>query len=121
MPQYTAASLVLENQHLAGPDSVNSLPTSGGKEDHNANSMTAARNAYQVVKNATHVIGVELYSASRALDIRKNQISDAKIGDGVYLAFKQIREQIPYQAGDAWWAPEIEEVKNMIWDGKFKL
>jgi histidine ammonia-lyase len=28
MPQYTAASLVLENQGLAAPDSVHSLPTS---------------------------------------------------------------------------------------------
>ena len=40
MPHYTAVSLVLENQHLAAPDSIHSLPTSGGKEDHNANSMT---------------------------------------------------------------------------------
>jgi histidine ammonia-lyase len=30
MPQYTAASLVLENQTLAGPDSVHSLPRSFG-------------------------------------------------------------------------------------------
>ena len=121
MPQYTAASLVLENQHLAGPDSVNSLPTSGGKEDHNANSMTASRNAYQVIKNATHVIGIELYAAARALDLRKNQIPDATFGNGVALAFKQIREEIPYQAGDAWWAPEIERLKNMIWNSKFKI
>ncbi len=43
MPQYTAASLVLENQTLATPDSVHSLPTSAEQEDHNANAMTAAR------------------------------------------------------------------------------
>ncbi len=121
MPQYTAASLVLENQHLAGPDSVNSLPTSGGKEDHNANSMTAARNAYQVIKNATHVVGIEIYSAARALDIRIKQIPNAIMGEGVASAHRQIREKIPYQAGDCWWAPEIEVVKNMIWNSKFKL
>ncbi|MEX1247645.1 MAG: aromatic amino acid lyase, partial [Anaerolineales bacterium] len=46
--QYVAASLVLENQTLASPDSVRSLPTSAGKEDHNANAMTAARHAWQV-------------------------------------------------------------------------
>jgi histidine ammonia-lyase len=37
MPQYTAASLVLENQTLAHPDSVHSLPTIWcEQEDHNA-------------------------------------------------------------------------------------
>ena len=43
------------------------------------------------------------------------------MGDGVALAHKQLREEIPYQAGDAWWAPEIEVVKNMIWNSKFKI
>lgn len=121
MPQYTAASLVLENQHLAGPDSVNSLPTSGGKEDHNANSMTAARNAYQVIKNCTHIIGIEIYTATRALDLRLMQKPDAIMGQGVATAHKQIRSILPYQAGDSWWGPEIELVKDMIWKGKFAI
>ncbi|HLB48552.1 MAG TPA: aromatic amino acid lyase, partial [Anaerolineales bacterium] len=47
MPHYTAVSLALENQTLAHPDSVHSLPTSAGQEDHNANSLTAARHARQ--------------------------------------------------------------------------
>jgi histidine ammonia-lyase len=42
MLQYTAASLALENQGLASPDSVRSLPTSAGQEDHNANATSAA-------------------------------------------------------------------------------
>ncbi|HEX9013459.1 MAG TPA: histidine ammonia-lyase, partial [Anaerolineaceae bacterium] len=70
MPQYTAASLVLENRTLAAPDSVNSLPTSAGQEDHNANSMTAARHAAQVIDNATHVLAVECFADCRAITIR---------------------------------------------------
>ena len=73
MPQYTAASLVLENQTLATPDSVHSLPTSGDQEDHNANAMTAARHARQIVDNVAQVIAIELYTAARALDLRLRQ------------------------------------------------
>ena len=118
MPQYTAASLVLENQHMSTPDSINSLPTSGGKEDHNANSLTAARHAYQVAQNTAHVLAVEMYSAARGLDIRLKANPDFKMGRGVLAAYQTIRETIPYIPGDAWWAPEIEKVKQLILEGK---
>lgn len=118
MPQYTAASLVLENQTLASPDSVYSLPTSAEQEDHNANSMTAARHARDVVENVTHVLAIELYCAARALDLRLRQMPGARLGAGVAAAHKLIREHVPYQPGDAWWAPEIEKVKQLIKSGE---
>jgi histidine ammonia-lyase len=121
MPQYTAASLVLENQTLAHPDSVHSLPTSAEQEDHNANSMTAARHARQVLENATHVLAIELYTAARALDLRLRQFPEAKLGVKTAEAFRRLREQVPYTAGDAWWGPEIEHVRQMVAAGTFRL
>ncbi len=66
MPHYTAASLVLENQTLATPDAIRSLPTRS--EDHNANAMTAARHAYEIVENLRQIISIELFTALRALE-----------------------------------------------------
>ncbi len=114
MPQYTAASLVLENKSLANPDSLHSLPTSALQEDHNANAMTAARHIREIVANTAHVLAIECYSAVRALDLRLRQFPAAKLGEGTGKAFTKIREKVPYQAGDAWWAPEIEHVKALI-------
>jgi histidine ammonia-lyase len=114
MPQYTAASLVLENQTLASPDSVHSLPTSAEQEDHNANSMTAARHARQILENTRHVVTVELYSAARALDLRKRESPDSQMGEGTKQMYQRIRNVVPYQAGDAWWGPEIQRVKDLI-------
>lgn len=116
MPQYTAASLVLENRSLASPDSTNSLPTSAEQEDHNANSMTAARHTQQIVKNTTHVVAIELYTAARALDIRLRERPHASLGKGTQAAYECIRSKIPYQPGDAWWGPEIETLREMIED-----
>jgi len=114
MPQYTAASLVLENQTLAHPDSVHSLPTSGEQEDHNANAMTAARHARQILHNAQHCLAIELYTAARALDLRLRQQPEARMGIGTRQAYDTLRAAVPYQAGDALWGPEIEIVTGLI-------
>jgi len=114
MPQYTAASLVLENQALAHPDSVHSLPTSAEQEDHNANSMTAARHVRWVLDNTRHVLAIELYCAARALDLRLRQMPAARLGPGASRAHAIIRQQVAYQPGDAWWGPEIEAVRGLL-------
>lgn len=121
MPQYTAASLVLENQTLATPDSVHSLPTSAEQEDHNANSMTAARHAREVVLNTAHVLAIELYTAARALDLRLRQDPDVALGQGTGKAYQKIREVVAYQPGDAWWGPEIEKVRCLILNNKLEF
>lgn len=118
MPQYTAASLVLENQTLASPDSIFSLPTSAEQEDHNANSMTAARHASQVFSNSAHVLAIELYCAARALDLRLREMPDAHMGSGVAAGHSFIRRNVPYRAGDAWWGPEIEKVHQLLISGE---
>lgn len=116
MPQYTAASLVLENQTLSTPDSVHSLPTSGEQEDHNANSMTAARHARSVLANTVHVLAIEMYTAVRALELRLRAQPELRPGIWTGKIFWLIRQRVPYQAGDAWWGPEIETVKQLIID-----
>ncbi len=117
MPQYTAAALVLENQTLATPDSIRSLPTSSDQEDINANSMTAARHARQVVENTCRVLAIEAFTAARALDLRKKQTPGAHPGLGVQAVYDLIRKVVPYHAGDTWWTPEIDRVHALITSG----
>lgn len=119
MPQYTAASLVLENQTLATPDSVHSLPTSGEQEDHNANAMTAARHAAMIIGNVKHILAVELYTASRAVHIRLREMPGSTLGAGTEKIYRLLQEAAPYQPGDALWGPEIVRVRKTIvenWD-----
>jgi histidine ammonia-lyase len=118
MPQYTAASLVLENQTLATPDSVHSLPTSSEQEDHNANAMTAARHAAMIVENVTHILGIEFYAAARAMDLRM-KIQDGRMAENNQKTYRKIRKIIPYTPGDTLWGPEINKVTQMIKDRVF--
>src|SRR5208283_2118207 len=50
--QVVAASLLNESKVLAHPASVDSLPTSGGQEDHVSMGMTAATKLRGIVENA---------------------------------------------------------------------
>lgn len=113
MPHYTAVSLVLENQTLATPDSIRSLPTSAGQEDHNANAMTAARHAYEVVENLRQIISIELYTAVRAIDIR-SKFKTARLGEGTGKIYAQIKEVIRYFPEDTLWDREICSVNEML-------
>lgn len=119
MTQYTAASLILENQALASPDSVYSLPTSAEKEDHNANAMTAARHGRQIIQNTAHVLAIELYCAARALTLRQRDEPGKVMGKGVEKAYLKLRDSVPYTPGDALWNPEIDTIHEMVASGAF--
>jgi histidine ammonia-lyase len=68
--QYTAAALVAENRRLAGPASVDSLPTSGMQEDHVSMGWSAAVKLRRVLGNLRSVLAVELLAAVRGLQLR---------------------------------------------------
>jgi histidine ammonia-lyase len=69
MPQVTAAALVSENKVLSHPASVDSITTSGNKEDYVSMGMTAALKLRRVVENARNVLAIEAMAAAQALDL----------------------------------------------------
>ena len=114
MLQYTAASLVLENQSLATPDAVYSLPTSANQEDHNANSMNAARHARSLLDNVHHILATEFYAASQALSQRLRENPNAKLGEGTEYNYNLIRKVVPYEPDDTYWVPGIDKIKELM-------
>src|SRR5688572_6774806 len=69
MAQVTAAALTSELKTLAHPASVDTIPTSGNKEDHVSMSMAAGLKAARTAELATRVLAVELLCASQAIDL----------------------------------------------------
>jgi histidine ammonia-lyase len=119
MLQYTAASLCLENQSLAAPDSVRSLPTSAGQEDHNANATTAARHLADLIANLRHILAIELLINAQALDLRLESLPQARPGSGVAAAHALIRGVVPFRTEDHPLSPDIESVSALIDRGAF--
>ena len=68
MPQVVAAALASENKVLAHPASVDSITTSGNKEDYVSMGMAAALKLKKVVSNTVYVLAIEACAAAQALD-----------------------------------------------------
>jgi histidine ammonia-lyase len=69
MPQVTAAALVSENKVLSHPASVDSITTSGNKEDYVSMGMTAALKLRRIVENTCYVLAIEGMAAAQAIDL----------------------------------------------------
>ena len=71
IPQYVAASLVSQNKQLCTPSSVDSIPSSNGQEDHVSMGANAGLKAARVVENIYNILGIELLTASQAMEFRR--------------------------------------------------
>lgn len=118
MLQYTAASLTLENQALATPDTLHSIPTSAGQEDFNPNSTTAARHLTEMIENLWKIVAIELIVAAQALDLRFKSMPKAKPGVGTNAAYKYIRTHVPFREVDSPYAEDIEAVSRILSTGE---
>ncbi len=110
--QYTAAALVSENKVLAHPASVDSIPTSANQEDHVSMGTIAARQAAEIVENATHVAAIELMCAAQALDFRV----PLQMGRGVQAAHRCVRSVISFWDRDRILYKEKEAVSKLLPD-----
>jgi len=90
--QYTAAAIVNDLASRAMPASVYSIPTSANAEDHVSMGANEARHVLAMVDDLGKVLGLELYTAAQALDLRLDMInaarSLARTGDVAALADK---------------------------------
>src|SRR6516225_3041076 len=89
--QVTSAALVAESRVLSHPASVDSIPSSAGREDHVSMGMTAALKARQVVEFTRTCLAVEVLVAAQALDFRK----PLRAGRGVAAAHAAVRQVVP--------------------------
>lgn len=112
--QYTAAALVSENKVLSHPACVDSIPTSANKEDHVSMGTISARKCRDVVKNAEHVIAIELLCGAQAMDLFTNM----KPGEGTRVAYKIIRDAIPRLEKDRILSKDIGTAVEIVRNGK---
>lgn len=110
-----AAALLNEAKVLAHPASVDSVPTSGGKEDHVSMGMTAALKLERVVENAEYVLAIELISAAQGLDYRKPLRPARAVQD----AYTVVRGRVAPLAEDRVLAGDMERLAEAIRQGKF--
>ena len=116
MAQVTAAALVSENKMLCHPASVDSIPSSAGKEDHVSMGSISARKAQQVVDHVRSVLAIELLVAAQGLDLR----GPLQPGVGVRAAHTLVRQSIPTLDGDRTLHLDIEKATELLRAGRLR-
>jgi len=96
MPQVTAAALASENKVLAHPASVDSITTSGNKEDYVSMGMTAALKLQRIVANTRNVLAIEAMAAAQAVEF----LAPLKTSKPLQAAHAAIRAVCPAMEKD---------------------
>ena len=105
--QVTAAALAAENQCLANPSSVTSLPTSANQEDHVSMATYGARRLGDMVRNAAVMVGIEAMAAAQGMEFDRS----LKSSPLVEAQFAAIRERVAYLEQDRYLATDIEAMR----------
>jgi histidine ammonia-lyase len=114
--QVSAASLVTENKVLCHPASVDSIPSSAGREDHVSMGATSALKAARVVKNVRMGLAIEALVAAQGLDVRL----PLRAGAGASAAHDTVRASVATLTGDRELAPDMHAVEALIREGTMR-
>jgi histidine ammonia-lyase len=113
--QVAAAALASENKVLSHPASVDSIPTSGNKEDHVPMAMGAALKLKQVVINLERILAIEFLCAAQGIDY----LRPLKAGATVEAAYLHIRSGISHVSTDRVLSKDIERMMGMMAESDF--
>jgi len=114
MPQVTAAALVSENKVLSHPASVDSITTSGNKEDFVSMGMTSANKLLRVIENTRNVLAIEALAVAQALDFRA-PLKTGKRGQSAHAAIRAVSPSITV---DRILTEDFRRVAEIIASGK---
>lgn len=114
MPQVTAAALVSENKVLAHPASVDSITTSGNKEDYVSMGMTAANKLRKIVENTRHTLAIEAMAAAQAIDF----LAPLKSSKSLQQIHADIRSVCPTMERDRVMYHDFARIAELIAAGK---
>jgi histidine ammonia-lyase len=113
MAQVTAAALVSEDKILAHPASVDSIPSSAGREDHVSMGVHAADKLARIVDNVRNVLAIELLCAAQGLDLR----APLRPGAALSAAHDLVRARVPHLGTDRPVHSDIAAIRALLDDG----
>ncbi|RMG18769.1 MAG: histidine ammonia-lyase [Deltaproteobacteria bacterium] len=113
MAQVTAAALVNECKVLATPASIDTIPSSAGREDHVSMGMNAALKLRRVVRNVEAVLAIEVLVAAQAIEHRR----PLRAGVGVEAAYQHLRRHVAPLTEDRAIGKDLHTVQDLLASG----
>ena len=114
LAQVTAVALVGENQCLATPASVTSLPTSANQEDHVSMAAYAGRRLGQMAGNVRGIVAIELLAAAQGIEFHR----PVETSPELERTLREVRAIAGPYSEDRPFTRDIEAVKQAIAQGR---
>jgi histidine ammonia-lyase len=115
LAQVTAAALTSENKVFSHPASVDSIPTSGNREDHVSMGMGSALKLKQILFNVEHVLAIELLCAAQGVEFHR----PLQPGRGLREVLRLLRRHVRRLGEDRVLTPDINRIRDLVGSGAF--
>ena len=112
--QVASASLVSENKVLCHPASVDSIPSSAGREDHVSMGSISAKKLQQIIENVKGSLAIEVLTAAQGVDQRR----PLRASKGVSAAHAAVRRVVPPLGDDRPLYLDIAAIARLLQSGE---
>lgn len=109
--QFTATSTTAENQMLANPMYVHSIPNNNDNQDIVSMGANAALCTKKVIENTFEVLAIEMITIVQALDYMQKT---AGLSGRARLTYEQLRKLVPSFAADYAIYKDLKKVKEYM-------
>lgn len=109
--QFTSTSTVAENQSIAFPNYLHSIPNNNDNQDVVSMGTNSALLAKRVIDNTYQVLAIQMLSLVQAIDYLRIENS---LSSKTKQAYRQIRDLVPVFAEDTIKYIEIKRIKEYI-------
>lgn len=108
--QKVFTSLDTEIRHLSNPATSDFYSIAGDIEDHANNTPYVVDKLSKIVDNMFYILGIEAMHAVQAIDLR----SDWNLGEKTKIAYKKIREIVPFYNQDRPIYKDIKVIYELV-------
>jgi len=115
MLQYADAAISAENKVLASPASIDNISVSANQEDHVSMGLTASKKAYQIAKNVTQMIAIEIYTTYQALGFKENK----NLSEAIQDIYNLIKKTVPPLKEDKFFDEDVKWIVEKIEEHAF--
>jgi len=116
IPQYTAAALVAECRNTGSPG-TDTVPVSGGQEDHVSMSATSALTLADTLDRVRRVVAIELLAGAEAAEYVDDSLDH---GVGTRAVHETVREAVDPLAGDRPLDGDIDAIAVLLAEGRLR-
>lgn len=109
--QFVATSTTAQNQSLAYPHNLHSIPTNADNQDIVSMGTDAALFLQKVLDNTYIILGIELLVLAQATDYSKNK---SKLSESAQVLYKETRSIVPKIEKDRFIAKKLNKITEYL-------